>query len=110
MSNSPTFAHLRSPRSGDLIGGMFSRCFCTRLDAVFSIFVGRFFVQTVVRPEIQLVHSLSGISRTSHCDVCQIEFDAEFDKSVELKFAVNQAIRPRQEQTFCLAGPAESLM
>jgi adenylate cyclase len=53
----------------------------------------------------QLVHSLSGISRTAHCDVCQIEFDAEFDKSVELKFAVNQAIRPRQEQTYCLAGP-----
>jgi adenylate cyclase len=53
----------------------------------------------------QLVNSLSGISRTSHCDVCQIEFDAEFDKSVELKFAVNQAIRPRQEQTYCLAGP-----
>jgi adenylate cyclase len=53
----------------------------------------------------QLVQSLSEISRTSHCDVCQIEFDAEFDKSVELKFAVNQAIRPRQEQTYCLAGP-----
>jgi len=53
----------------------------------------------------QLVHSLSEISRTSHCDVCQIEFDAEFDKSVELKFAVNQAIRSREEQTFCLAGP-----
>jgi adenylate cyclase len=53
----------------------------------------------------QLVRSLSGISRSSHCDVCQIEFDAEFDKSVELKFAVNQAIRPRQEQTYCLAGP-----
>jgi adenylate cyclase len=53
----------------------------------------------------QLVNSLSGLSRTSHCDVCQIEFDAEFDKSVELKFAVNQAIRPRQEQTYCLAGP-----
>jgi adenylate cyclase len=53
----------------------------------------------------QLVQSLSEISRTSHCDVCQIEFDAEFDKSVELKFAVNQAIRPRREQTYCLAGP-----
>ena len=53
----------------------------------------------------QMVNSLSGISQTSHCDVCQIEFDAEFDKSVELKFAVNQGIRPRQEQTYCLAGP-----
>ena len=50
-------------------------------------------------------NSLSQLKRTSHCDVCQIEFDGEFDKSVELKFAVNPAIRPRDEQTFCLAGP-----
>jgi adenylate cyclase len=45
------------------------------------------------------------LKRTSHCDVCQIAFDEEFDKSVELKFAVNHAVRPCQEQTFCLAGP-----
>ena len=49
--------------------------------------------------------SLADLSHASHCDVCQIKFDAEFDKSVELKFAVNQAIRPREDQTFCLAGP-----
>jgi adenylate cyclase len=53
----------------------------------------------------QLVKSLSGLTRTSHCDVCQIEFDAQFDKSVELKFAINESIRPRDQQTFCLAGP-----
>jgi adenylate cyclase len=50
-------------------------------------------------------HSLAQLKRTSHCDVCQIKFDAEFDKSVELKFAVNRAVRPREEQTFCMAGP-----
>jgi len=50
-------------------------------------------------------NSLSQLKRTSHCDVCQIEFDAEFDKSVELKFAVNRAVRPCEDQTFCLAGP-----
>lgn len=49
--------------------------------------------------------SLRQLKRTSHCEVCQIEFDGEFDKSVELKFAVNPAIRPRDGQTFCLAGP-----
>ena len=49
--------------------------------------------------------SLAQVKRTSHCDVCQIEYDAEFDKSVELKFAVNRAIRPCEDQTFCLAGP-----
>ena len=37
--------------------------------------------------------------------ICNIKYDAEFDKSVELKFSVNPALRPCDEQTFCLAGP-----
>jgi class 3 adenylate cyclase len=49
--------------------------------------------------------SLRKLRRTAHCDVCQIEFDAQFDRSVELKFAVNAAVRPREAQTFCLSGP-----
>jgi class 3 adenylate cyclase len=49
--------------------------------------------------------SLRQLKRSAHCEVCQIEFNAEFDKSVELKFAVSPAIRPHDEQTFCLAGP-----
>ena len=53
----------------------------------------------------QLAKSLNGLGRTSHCEVCQIEFDAQFDRSVELKFAVNPAIRRRDEQIYCLAGP-----
>ncbi|HWD20656.1 MAG TPA: DUF5939 domain-containing protein [Verrucomicrobiae bacterium] len=51
------------------------------------------------------VRSLAGLQGASECDVCQIKFDAEFDKSVELKFAVDPAVRPAEEQTFCLAGP-----
>lgn len=51
------------------------------------------------------VNSLRELHRTAHCEVCQIEFDAQFDKSVELKFAVNPAIRAREEQIFCIAGP-----
>ena len=53
----------------------------------------------------QLTTSLSELARKSHCDVCQIRFDAEFDKSVELKFAVHPSVREVPEQTFCLAGP-----
>ncbi len=49
--------------------------------------------------------SLVDLRKTAHCDVCDIKFDGEFDKSVELKFAVNPAVRPRDTQTFCLAGP-----
>jgi class 3 adenylate cyclase len=48
---------------------------------------------------------LKKLSRTAHCDVCNIKFDAEFDKSVELKFSVNPSLRPCDDQTFCLIGP-----
>ncbi|MFO1502141.1 MAG: DUF5939 domain-containing protein [Verrucomicrobiota bacterium] len=49
--------------------------------------------------------TLREVERTVHCEACQIRFDGEFDKSVELKFTVNEAIRPVQAGTFCLAGP-----
>jgi len=49
--------------------------------------------------------SLGQLKSVAHCDVCQIKYDAEFDKSVELKFSVNPAVRPVDFQTFCLAGP-----
>ncbi|HEX4120245.1 MAG TPA: DUF5939 domain-containing protein [Verrucomicrobiae bacterium] len=49
--------------------------------------------------------SLTNLKRTSHCEVCQIQFDGEFDKSVELKFSVNASIRPVSTETYCLAGP-----
>jgi len=49
--------------------------------------------------------SLRQLSRVAHCDVCNIKYDAEFDKSVELKFSVHPAVRPCDEQTFCLVGP-----
>jgi class 3 adenylate cyclase len=49
--------------------------------------------------------SLSQLARTAHCDVCNIKFDGEFDKSVELKFSVHPSIRPCDEQVFCLIGP-----
>ncbi len=49
--------------------------------------------------------SLAELAHTAHCDVCNIKFDAEFDKSVELKFSVHPSVRPCDDQTFCLAGP-----
>jgi class 3 adenylate cyclase len=49
--------------------------------------------------------SLGQLQRASHCEVCQIKFDAEFDRSVELKFAVNPGVRHCPRDTFCLAGP-----
>jgi len=49
--------------------------------------------------------SLGQLASVAHCEVCNIKYDAEFDKSVELKFSVNPSLRPCDDQTFCLAGP-----
>jgi adenylate cyclase len=52
-----------------------------------------------------LTTGLAQLKREAHCDVCQIRFDAEFDKSVELKFTVHPSVRTISDQTFCLSGP-----
>jgi adenylate cyclase len=49
--------------------------------------------------------SLAQLARTAHCDVCNIKFNAEFDKSVELKFSVHPSVRPCDTQIYCLIGP-----
>jgi adenylate cyclase len=50
-------------------------------------------------------NSLAKLAGAAHCDVCNIKFNAEFDKSVELKFSVHPSVRPCDEQIFCLIGP-----
>jgi class 3 adenylate cyclase len=52
-----------------------------------------------------LTESLANVRREMHCESCQIQYNAEFDKSVELRFAVHPAIRKCDSSTFCLAGP-----
>jgi len=49
--------------------------------------------------------SLGQVACAAHCDVCNIKFDAEFDKSVELKFSVHPSVRPCDDRKFCLIGP-----
>lgn len=44
-------------------------------------------------------------SRTVHCPTCQIDFNADFERSVELTFRPNPAIRSVSEAQYCMAGP-----
>jgi len=53
----------------------------------------------------ELTDSLVNVQREMHCESCQINYNAEFDKSVELRFAVHPSIRSSEMETFCLAGP-----
>ena len=49
--------------------------------------------------------SLSGLRAEVHCESCNIDFTANFDRSVELTFRPNPAIRATPDSTFCVGGP-----
>jgi len=48
---------------------------------------------------------LSEIETSVHCEVCHIDFDVNFEQSVELTFRPNTAIRTIDEAQFCVGGP-----
>jgi class 3 adenylate cyclase len=49
--------------------------------------------------------SLAGLSQNVHCDTCNIDYEVDFDRSVELTFRPNPAIRAIDRQEFCVGGP-----
>jgi len=49
--------------------------------------------------------SLDELSRNVHCDGCNIDFDVNFEQSVELTFHPNASIRHIKVDTFCVGGP-----
>ncbi len=51
---------------------------------------------------------LSEVGESVHCEACNIRFDAEFDRSVEVCFSVAPAIRDVRETTFCIGGPGRA--
>ena len=51
------------------------------------------------------IASLSQVPRAGLCAVCRAGFEVQFDRSLELSFAVNPAVRPLEHREFSLAGP-----
>ncbi|HEX7428065.1 MAG TPA: adenylate/guanylate cyclase domain-containing protein [Mycobacterium sp.] len=51
------------------------------------------------------VTALSELPRGAHCPSCNIDYDRDFEKNVELSFAPAPAIRPIVDGGFCLSGP-----
>lgn len=51
------------------------------------------------------VAALSELPRGAHCPSCNIDYDRDFEKNVELSFAPTPAIRPLMDGSFCLSGP-----
>lgn len=49
--------------------------------------------------------SLGKLRRESHCSSCNIQFDANFDRSVEVTFRPSVRIRRLEEASYCVGGP-----
>jgi class 3 adenylate cyclase len=49
--------------------------------------------------------TLEEMKQRAHCEVCNIDFAANFDRSVELTFRASSTIRQVEERTFCVGGP-----
>ena len=45
------------------------------------------------------------LPRGAHCPSCNIDYDRDFEKNVELSFAPAPAVRPIMAGGFCLSGP-----
>lgn len=51
------------------------------------------------------VAALAELPRGAHCPSCNIDYDRDFEKNVELSFAPTPAVRPIMAGGFCLSGP-----
>ena len=56
----------------------------------------------------QRVTSLEGLKAEGHCDSCQIRFDLNFDRAVEVSFRPHSRIRKVEEHRFCAYGPGNT--
>jgi class 3 adenylate cyclase len=51
------------------------------------------------------VAALSELPRGAHCPSCNIDYDRDFERNIELTCAPAPAVRPLAEGGFCLSGP-----
>jgi len=49
--------------------------------------------------------ALSELPRGAHCPSCNIDYERDFERNVELAFAPAPAIRPLMQGNYCLSGP-----
>ncbi|MEZ4668444.1 MAG: adenylate/guanylate cyclase domain-containing protein [Anaerolineae bacterium] len=53
----------------------------------------------------QIGRTLGDIHDQVHCDSCNIDFEVNFERAVELTFHPNPSIRKTEMAEFCIAGP-----
>jgi class 3 adenylate cyclase len=53
----------------------------------------------------EAIPRLGALNQQVHCETCNIDFTANFDRSVELTFCPSPAIRAVEHREFCVGGP-----
>lgn len=54
------------------------------------------------------IESLTELHRGYHCDACNLQFDASFDRSVEVTFDARPLGRTYEQGLYCIASPVRS--
>lgn len=52
--------------------------------------------------------TLAELKSEGHCDTCQIRFDVNFDRSVEVSFRPHSQVRKVEDVRFCAFGPSNT--
>lgn len=55
-----------------------------------------------------IVETLAQLKEHAHCDACDVDFELDLARSVELVFRVHPRIRQSDSATYCIGGPANS--
>ncbi len=55
-----------------------------------------------------VVETLAALKGHSHCQACNIEFELDFSRSIEMIFRVHPELRAAETRTYCIGGPAWS--
>lgn len=51
------------------------------------------------------LESLGAVERQVHCEACNIDYEVNLDRSVELTFQPNRAVREINARVYCVGGP-----
>lgn len=50
--------------------------------------------------------TLAEVKASAHCDFCDLDFEAELDVNMEVRFTPNPTVRAVSSAVFCIGGPA----
>ena len=62
----------------------------------------------ICRIPAKFVSALAELGAHGHCEACQLDYELDFGRSVELIFRAHPEIRESDLGTYCIGGPAHS--